>query len=225
MEGAHRLMMSILLAISTTPKTALSSFPILSSLGSVTDQLQTLCGWEASVMAKIKELHKIRDGKVRDSGLVQLFFSRLDTSGPASKSSTPTKPTLYLGRYYRLMLSDFTGANLPETFWKSEVTDEEIRMARKLFNKRDSDVAIITSELLDLNVTAQSLAPDSNLNVDGMSEPDSHFSALDSFRDLESFLGKDSLTQEQLLEANISAERVRWSTQVIFTTVFTGRMD
>ena len=82
-------------------------------------------------------------------------------------------------------------------------------------------MAIITSELLDLHVSALALTASSNFNPEGMSEPDTHFSGLDSLQDLQSFLSQSTTAQNEYLEANIAEERVRWSTQVInFGNIF-----
>ena len=116
-EGAHRLLLSLILAVSTTPKTALASFPILASLGSVTDKLQTICGWDASVLVRIKETHRMRNAKVRDSGLFHHFFAKFDDKGPIGPGgSTPSRPSLYLGKYYKLMLTDIAEADLQKKF-------------------------------------------------------------------------------------------------------------
>ena len=212
-EGAHRLILSIILAVSTTPKTALTSFPLLASLGKVTDQLQTICSWDASVMVKIKETHRMRNNKIKDSGLFHHFFAKFAEEGPG-QTSTPDRPSRYLGRYYKLMLSEIAEAPLHQNYWTNDVTLEQLDLAKILFNKKDSDVAIITSELLDLPGTALALTSTSNFNSEGMSEPDTHFSALDSIHDLNSFLDKSISAQNEILEANISEERVRWSSQV-----------
>ena len=213
-EGAHRLMLSLVLAVSTTPKTALASFPILASLGSVTDKLQTICGWDASVLVRIKETHRMRNGKVRDSGLFHHFFAKFDERGPKEGASTPDRPSLYLGKYYKLMLSDIAEASLQKKYWETEVNQQQLDLAKKFFNKKDSDVAIITSELLDLHASTLALTASSNFNSEGMSEPDTHFSGLESLSDLNSFLSQSTTAQNEYLEANIAEERVRWSTQV-----------
>ena len=212
-EGAHRLILSMILAVSTTPKTALSSFPLLASLGGVTDKLQTICGWDASVMVKIKETHRMRNSKIKDSGLFHHFFAKFTDAGPQS-TSMPDRPSRYLGRYYKLMMTDIAEADLHQNYWINDVNLEQIDLVKVLFNKKDSDVAIITSELLDLSGSSLALTADSNFNSEGMSEPDTHFSALDSLNDLNSFLDKSISVQNEILEANISEERVRWSSQV-----------
>ena len=122
-EGAHRLILSILLAVTTLPKTAVSTFPILATLGHVTDQLQIICGWDASLLQKVKDTHKLRNKKINNTCLFQMFFDQFDATGLPGSTFSPT-PTV--GRYYKLMLTEFSQAKLDKIYWQSSTDVEDI---------------------------------------------------------------------------------------------------
>ena len=112
------------------------------------------------------------------------------------------------------MLSDIAEAELPEKYWITEVNQQQLDLVKIFFNKKDSDVAIITSDLLDLGASAIALTASSNFNSEGMSEPDTHFSGMDSLQELNSFLSQSTTAQNEYLQANIAEERVRWECTV-----------
>ena len=207
-EGAHRLILSILLAVTTMPKTAVSTFPLLAALGHVTDKLQTICGWDASLLTRIRDTYKLKNQRINDPCLFQMFFDALDPTGHPGTTLTPT-PTV--GRYYKLMLTEFSQAKLNETFWRANTDRDDVQMAAKLFNKFDSDVAVIASELLDLASSDLAIAARSSFNVESMSEPGSHFSGLDAIRDLEPLMNRSQAANEAYLDASADEGTQSWS--------------
>ena len=69
-------------------------------------------------------------------------------------------------------------------------------MAKKFFNKADSDVAIITSELADLHISSLAISPTSRFNPRDMSEPASLFSSLESVHRIKELIDLDKQTQK-----------------------------
>merc|ERR1711914_47314 len=96
------------------PKTAIATFPILSTLGHITDKLQIICGWEASLMTKIKDTCHVKNKKLNDTGLFQVFFNTLDPSG---HPGTVYSPSPQVVKYYKLMMSDLAQAAIKPEFW------------------------------------------------------------------------------------------------------------
>ena len=207
-DGAHRMILSIISALTTMPKTAIATFPILSTLGHITDKLQIICGWEASLMTKIKETCHVKNKKLNDTGLFQVFFNTLDASG---HPGTAYSPSPNVGKYYKLMMTDLANASIDPLFWRQNTTDAQIKLAKKLFNKPDSDTAILTSELLELTTTELALSTHSNLNPDAMSEPGSHFSGFDAARDLEPIFNQSQSINDAFLNASDNATTHQWS--------------
>ena len=204
-DGAHRLILSMLLAVSTMPKTAVATFPILASLGHVTDRLQVICGWDAALINKVKDACRIRNQKITSDGLFSVFFNTLRTDGYPGMPETPTPD---LGRYYKLMMSVLAHAKLKDEFWRSNTSTRDLELAQKLFNKPDSDVAIITSELLDLANTELAMTAESNMNEEAMSEPGSYLSGIDSIRDMDPIFERSM--NEEYVDAAVSQESARW---------------
>ena len=205
-DGAHRLALSIILAVTTMPKTAVATFPILATLGHVTDRLQVICGWDANLINRVKDACRIRNQKVASNGLFSVFFNTLRPDGYPGMPETPTQD---LGRYYKLMMAILAHAKLDEAFWRSNTSTTDLELAQKLFNKPDSDVAIITSELLDLANSDLAMTDESNLNEEAMSEPGSYLSGLDSIRDMDPIF--DQSINEEFVDAAVSQESARWS--------------
>ena len=207
-EGAHRMVLAVVLAVTTMPKTAISTFPILAALGSVTNKLQILCGWEASLMQKIKDISNVKNKKLKNPGMFQVFFNTLDPNGLPGSATTPSPS---IGRYYKLMMTDFAQAYLDKQFWQNATSTADIEIAKKLFNKQDSDTAILTSELLELNSTELALEAKSHFNVENMSEPGSHFSGFDAIRDLDTIINQNESLNEAFLDTAESAGTHQWS--------------
>ena len=207
-DGAHRMILSTLLAVTTMPKTAIATFPILSALGHVTDELQIICGWEASLMTKIKETCQVKNKKLNDPGLFQVFFNTMD---PSAHPGTVYSPSPQVGKYYKLMMTDLAQASLDPKFWRQNTSDEEIRVANRLFNKVDSDTAVLTSELLELTNTELALSALSSLTPEAMSEPGSHFSGFDAVRDLEPIFNQSESLNEAFMDASDNAIGHQWS--------------
>ena len=213
-EGAHRLILSILLAVTTMPKTAVSTFPLLAALGHVTDKLQTICGWDNSLLQRIRDTHKLKNQRIHDTCLFQNFFDALEPDGHPGTTLTPSPS---VGRYYKLMLTEFSQAKIDEIFWRANTDREDIQMAAKLFNKVDSDVAVIASELLDLATSDLAISARSSFNVATMSEPGSHFSGLDAIRDLEPLMHRSQAANDAYLDASESEGLPNWTdTQLEF---------
>ena len=206
-EGANRLVMSIMLAVTTMPKTAISTFPLLAALGQVSDRLQTICGWTASLTQKIKDKCRVQQKKVQQTGFFQSYFRMIESN---AESSSPTKMAAY-AKYLKLMLVPMSGTKLKDELWKNEVTVDEIRITERFFNRFDSDVAIITSELLDLCSSDLAMAPRSSFNVEAMSEPGSHLSSLERSQELDSIWRSQVGNDEAYLDASFSEENRSWS--------------
>ena len=210
-EGANRLILSVILSVSTTPKTALATFPFLAALGHVTDKLSVLCEWDSELQKKVQQLGRIKNKKIRDPGLFQKFFDQTSQSFPTIPGQDSTKVQNYLARYYKLMLTDMTESVIPEHYWVNQVTKEEIKLAAQFFNKPDSDVAIITSDLVELAKSPQAQVEQSNFDIDQMTEPSVHMSQVESLRELEQFLEYSPAQQESFLQASVAAESVSWN--------------
>ena len=205
-EGGARMMLSIILTLTTAPETALSAFPLLAALGHVTDKLKILCKWSTNLMTKIQELCHTKNKKIRDPGLFQNFFRRRLNYSPPDEDGTPSAKAKYLARYYRLMMLEMTEAEIPHEYWINEVTTDELKLVRKFFNKPDSDVAIITSALVDLSQTPLAMTQESHFRVDHMSQPSDHMSSVGSLRTLDEFLQYSPEEQDNFLAATVAAD-------------------
>ena len=210
-EGANRLMLSVILSVSTTPKTALATFPFLAALGHVTEKLATMCAWSPQVTQKVQELGKIKTKKVRQTGLLTDFFQKLDDFLPSQGQQGMEKVTDFLSRYYRLMMMEMIEMQFPQQFWVNKVTKSELKLARQFFNKPDSDIAIITSELLDLANSPKATTDQSYLDEEQITEPSAQMSHVESLRDLNEFLEYSPEQQELYLEQTLSADSASWS--------------
>ena len=208
--GANKLMISIILAVSTTPQTAISTFPLLASLGSVTLRLKETCHWDEALMEKISELALPKTDRINDPGMFQAFFNKIETFKPSTSEnivgkSTISRPAKYLASYYRLMMADLSESTIQDEYWVTEVTKEELDMVGKLFNKPDSDAAIIACHLVELDSSTMATVTKSYFNVDGMTDPSLRIGHSDTFKKLENFLSMSSDQQNIEMKETMDA--------------------
>ena len=206
LDGAHRLAMSVLLAVTTMPKTAVSTFPILATLGHVTEKLEKICGWNPQMADRVKQNCKAQNKKLVIPGVIQKFFDKLNPNANVGSMECPSPA---LGVYYKLIMAELAQAKLNGQFWRTNVRQQDLQLAQKLFNKPDSDMAIIASELLELCDSDASIVAHSSFNIDAMSEPGSHFSGLDAARDLSLELRQER--EDAYLNASLSEDSARWT--------------
>ena len=76
---------------------------------------------------------------------------------------------------------------------------------KKFFNKHDSDIAIITSQLADLHITSLGLTKDSKFNPRAMSQPASIFSSLESIKRVEELIALDPSVQRAKAGFHVNA--------------------
>ena len=72
--------MSILLAVTVTPKSCISAYPLLTALGKVSDKLHAMYDWDDRLVAKIKEACKAKNERINEMGLFQSFFNTMGTT-------------------------------------------------------------------------------------------------------------------------------------------------
>ena len=108
---------------------------------------------------------------------------------------------------------ELSGAKLDPKFYQGQVSKEELKLVKRLFNKEDSDVAIITSELADLHITSLGITPNSRFNPIDMSEPASQFSSLESVSRIRELIEMDKDTQRA--KNNELNQAANTSTEVI----------
>ena len=210
-DGANRLILSVILSISTTPKTALATFPFIAALGHVTERLAVMCDWSPQVTQKVKELGKIKEKKISKRGLLTAFFQRTSDFLPSAGQEDFDNVTKFLSRYYRMMMMEIIDVPFPEQYWLKEVSKMEMKLSRQFFNKADSDIAIITSELLDLGTSSMATTEVSFLDEDQMTEPSAQMSQVESLKELNDFLEYSEEQQDHFLQQTLSADSMSWS--------------
>ena len=91
-----------------------------------------------------------------------------------------------------------SGAKLDPKYWRKEVSVSESLLVKRFFNKGDSDIAVITSQLADLHLTSLGICPDSKFTAQSLSQPASIFSSLESIRRIEELIALDPAIQKDL---------------------------
>ena len=76
-NGIHKLVMSVLLAITVNPSTCIATYPYLAALGHVSEKLKSLYKWDDVLFSKIKQSCKAKNERINDAGLFQYFFDTL----------------------------------------------------------------------------------------------------------------------------------------------------
>ena len=168
----------------------------------MTKRLSKLFNWDDDVVHKMKQECKAKNERLFDPGLFKQFFIFDEKIDPSHWSFKGTNPQMAMehGRYYRLVVSEIVQSSLPNRFWKDQVQSGEIVIAKMIFNKSDSDLAVITSELADLHLTSLGTTQVQRFSESQFSNPVSHFSELECFRRMEQNIEDDPLIKQKLME-------------------------
>ena len=169
-----------------------------SALGKVTDKLVNIFQWDENIVRTMKCEIKAKNVRLHDRGLFKEFFKFPEHFRPSDYQKSNKKMATDNGRYYRLLVSEITNVELPEHYWKNQVSEEEIHLAKMLFDHEDSDVAIITSELADLHLTNLGTSEAPKYDEEYFSNPVSHFSDIECFKRAEQNIEDDPELKRKL---------------------------
>ena len=166
-----------------------------------TEKLVKLFNWDGDIVRIMKQECRAKNERLVNRRLMENFFKFPDTVDQALNAATSNKnQAITYGRYYKLMVEQHTSANLPPEFWNGKVTTEEVSLAKTIFNRQDSEMAIIVSELADLHLSSLGSAQVPRYSESHFSNPVSHFSELECFRRAEQNIEDDPALKAKLLE-------------------------
>lgn len=134
---------------------------------------------------------KAKNNDILDRGLIRSFFEFPEKFRPSNFQTSNSQMAMKNGRYYKLIVATTTNVIMKENFWKGQVTDKEVELSEELFNGKDSNLAIIISELGDLHLTSMGTSEDPKFDLDHFSNPVSHFSELECFKRAEQNIEDD----------------------------------
>lgn len=149
----------------------------------------------------MKQECRAKNERLVNRRLIENFFKFPDSVNPALTSdSTNIQQAINYGRYYKLMVEQHTSAQLSSEIWNGKVTTDEIALAKMIFNRQDSEMAIIVSELADLHLSSLGSAQVPRYSESHFSNPVSHFSELECFRRAEQNIEDDPELKAKLQE-------------------------
>ena len=156
-----------------------------------TQKLATIFKWDDQIVQAMQHEIKAQNGNIRDRGLIRSYFEFPEKFRPSSFQPSNQAMAMKNGRYYKLVVEPITKVFMKEYFWDGQVSQREIQFSQELFDAKDSDLAIIISELGDLHLTTTGTIEASGFEEDHISNPVSHFSELECFKRAEQNIEDD----------------------------------
>ena len=137
MNGIHEMIVNLIFAVIMDPKESLNNHVILAFLGSVSEKLRLKCDWsDAAYETAIRACVRQNVGKGKESFL-QTFYD------PEDKQHGP---------YIRKIVAEIEDMTIESSMFEGQVTKDDLDACFRFFNRQDSLVAIIASELSDLHL-------------------------------------------------------------------------
>ena len=161
---------------------------------------------------------KARNTNIHDRGLIRSYFEFPEKFRPSTFQPSNQSMAIKNGRYYKLIVVPTTKVHLKADIWNGQVTQKEIQLSHEIFNAKDSDLAVIISELGDLHFTSEGNMDDLERDVDHVSNPVSHFSELECFKRAEQNIEDDpelKLKLEQMEKTLQSSNK--WTDEQLVT--------
>lgn len=157
--------------------------------------------WDEDIVRHMKQECRAKNERLVDRGLFRQFFAfPADVKPSAYNDLTNKQQAIQYGRYYRLMVAEQSSAALETEIYEGQVSVKEIQLAKMIFNRNDSELAIIVSELADLHLSSLGSAQVPRFSESHFSNPVSHFSELECFRRAEQRIEDDPVLKQKLQE-------------------------
>ena len=139
----------------------------------------------------MKKEIKAKNGDILDRGLIRSYFEFPEKFRPSNFQTSNQQMAIKNGRYYKLIVAPTAKVGIADVFWTGQVTPREVQFVEEIFNGKDSDLAIIVSEIGDLHLSSMGTSDAPNYDVDHFSNPVSHFSELECFKRAEQNIEDD----------------------------------
>ena len=157
----------------------------------MTQKLVNIFKWDEQIVKVMQDEIKAKNADILNRGLVRSYFEFPEKFRPSNFQSSNQEMAIKNGRYYKLIVVPTTKVDLKREFWNGQVLQQEIRLSEEIFNGKDSDLAVIISELGDLHLQSSVSTDTVKMELDHMSNPVSHFSELECFKRAEQNIEDD----------------------------------
>ena len=142
MKGFHEMLVNLIFAVIMDPKESLNNHVTLAFLGSVSQKLKEKCDWSnVAYQTAIQACKKSSTHK--DTSFLRSFYDEND---------------LVHGPYIRLVVAEIEDMTIPSEMYENTVTKELLDVSFGYYNRRDSEFAIIASELADLHLNDKGMS-------------------------------------------------------------------
>ena len=143
MNGLHEMLVNLIFAVIMDPKESLNNHVTLAFLGSVSEKLRIKCDWSnEAYQTAIRACVRKNTGKNKDT-FMQKFFEPTDTVN---------------GPYLRKIVAEVEEMTIPSSMFENQVTKAELDVCFRFFNRQDSMIAIIASEMSDLHLNDKGMS-------------------------------------------------------------------
>ena len=130
------MIMNMIIAVIMDPANSLNNNVALAFLGTTSEKLKAKCGWDDKTYNTAMATWQDRQGPfTAPDSYVRKFFDPKDPS---------------LGPYLKMVVSEMAILVIDSVAFENQVDSKTLDIAFKLFNYRDSTVALVASELSDL---------------------------------------------------------------------------
>ena len=136
------MLVNLIFAVIMDPKESLNNHVTLAFLGSVSEKLKIKCGWSNEAYQLAVGACK-RKSKGKSKSFLTEFYNPKD---------------VVHGPYIRMVVAEIEEMTIPTEMFEGTVDNAMLDTAFKFFNQKDSDFAIIASELSDLHLNDKGMS-------------------------------------------------------------------
>ena len=143
MNGLHEMLVNLIFAVIMDPKESLNNNVTLAFLGSVSEKLRIKCDWSnEAYQTAIQACVRKNLGAGKTSFLDKFYDDKDKRNGP----------------YIRKIIGEIEDITIPSSMFENQVTKAELDVCFRFFNRQDSLVAVIASELSDLHLNDKGMS-------------------------------------------------------------------
>ena len=143
MKGLHEMLVNLIFAVIMDPKESLNNHVTLAFLGSVSDKLKMKCDWSNEAYQTAVNACVRKNVNMRDQSFLPKCFGNPERSH---------------GPYIRKVVAEIDEFTINTSSFDHAISSGHLDVSFRFYNRQDSIIAIIASELSDLHDTDKGMS-------------------------------------------------------------------
>ena len=143
MTGLHEMLVNLIFAVIMDPVESLNNHVTLAFLGSVSEKLRIKCNWSnEAYQTAVQACVRKNVGSKKETFMDKFFDPNDKVHGP----------------YLRKVVAEIEDMTIPSVMFENQVNRAELDVCFRFFNRQDSMVAVVASELSDLHLNEKGMS-------------------------------------------------------------------